>query len=112
MNIKPTKLLGLFLLVFSLSACSWLSPYQRSLQQGNILDAASIEQLEVGMSEAQVLYLLGTPLLKAPANPGRWDYVYQLRVGDELLERQALQLNFQEQAGAWVLSSFKQQAYP
>lgn len=95
MNIKPTKTLALILIAFILGGCSWLSPYQQSIQQGNILDSESIEQLQVGMTQEQVLYLLGSPLLTAPNNSQQWDYIYQIRLGQKLVTRETLRLHFE-----------------
>lgn len=107
MNKRPTKILTFILFAFILGGCSWLSPYQQGIQQGNILDQESIEQLKIGMSQEQVLYLLGTPLLKAPNSPLQWDYIYQLRQGQKLIERETLRLNFEQNAqGELLLSKF------
>lgn len=98
MHKKPTKTVTFILiaLVFSLflGGCSWLDPYKQDIQQGNILDEEAVAQLKTGMSQAQVLYILGTPLLKAPNNPLQWDYIYQLRQSTQLLERETLRLHF------------------
>lgn len=86
------------LIAIFLSGCSWLSPYKQGIQQGNIMDAEAIEQLKIGMNQEQVLYLLGTPLLKTPNNPLEWNYIYQLRQGTKLLEREKLKLSFETTA--------------
>ena len=98
MNKKPTKILTFILIALFLSGCSWFSPYKQSIQQGNLLDKEAIEQLEIGMSQAQVLYLLGSPLLKTPNNPNQWDYIYQVRRGQKLVERETLRLSFKTTA--------------
>ncbi|SFX57868.1 outer membrane protein assembly factor BamE [Marinospirillum alkaliphilum] len=91
---KPTKILTYALFVLLLGGCSWLSPFKLDIQQGNILDEEAIAQLSTGMTEEQVVFLLGTPLLTAPDNPAQWDYIYQLRRGEKLLEREKLRLMF------------------
>ncbi|NLW06255.1 MAG: outer membrane protein assembly factor BamE [Pseudomonadaceae bacterium] len=99
MNKKPTKtvnfLLITLLLSTFLSGCSWFSPYKQGIQQGNILDEKAVEQLKIGMSQEQVLYILGSPLLTAPNNPNQWDYIAQLRLGQKLVKRETLRLNFE-----------------
>ena len=57
--------------------------YQATLSQGNLLDQEDIDQLEVGMTRAQVRFLLGTPMIDDPFHENRWDYVYYLRIGRE-----------------------------
>lgn len=91
---KPTKILAFILCILLLGGCGWLSPFKQNIQQGNILDEEAVAQLAPGMTEEQVLYLLGTPLLKAPDNPASWNYVYQVRRGEALLERKSLHLEF------------------
>ena len=55
--------------------------YRMDIQQGNLLDAEQVEQVEVGMTRSQVRFLLGTPMVIDSFNPDRWDYVYRLQRG-------------------------------
>lgn len=57
--------------------------YQAALSQGNLLDQEDIDQVEIGMTRAQVRFLLGTPMIDDPFHENRWDYVYFLRIGRE-----------------------------
>ena len=50
--------------------------YRLDIQQGNYLEGSNVDQLQVGMTRAQVRYLLGTPLVPDPFDKDRWDYVY------------------------------------
>ena len=63
----------------ALSACV----YRMDVQQGNLLDAEDVDQVEVGMTRSQVRFLLGTPMVTDPFDKDRWDYVYSLRRGHE-----------------------------
>lgn len=63
----------------ALSACV----YRMDVQQGNLLDAEDIDQVEVGMTRSQVRFLLGTPMVTDAFDKDRWDYVYSLRRGHE-----------------------------
>src|SRR5688572_26287847 len=62
---------------FPLSACV----YRMDIQQGNLLDAEQVDQLEVGMTRSQVRFLLGTPMVIDAFDANRWDYIYSLRYG-------------------------------
>lgn len=107
---KPTKILAFVLITLLLGGCSWLSPFKQEIQQGNILDEEAIAQLTVGMSEAQVRYLLGSPLLVSPGNPAQWDYIEQTRRGTELINRETLRLEFKpDSSGSLRLSSIQHQ---
>ncbi len=55
--------------------------YRMDIQQGNLLDAEQVEQVEIGMTRSQVRFLLGTPMVIDSFDAERWDYVYSLRRG-------------------------------
>ena len=55
--------------------------YRIDIQQGNVVDQAMVDQLEIGMERRKVLFIMGTPLLVDPFNQGRWDYLYSHRTG-------------------------------
>lgn len=63
--------------------------YRMDIQQGNRLEEAALEQVEVGMPQTAVRFLLGTPMLSDPFHTDRWDYPYYLRRGrsDEAEQR-------------------------
>ena len=71
------RLLALVLLTLTQSACI----YRMDIQQGNLLEESAIEQVEVGMTKNQVLFLLGTPMVTDSFHENRWDYTYYLRRG-------------------------------
>jgi outer membrane protein assembly factor BamE len=55
--------------------------YRINIQQGNYLDPAALEQLQVGMTRSQVRYLLGTPMVPDAFNKDRWDYLFYFKRG-------------------------------
>lgn len=55
--------------------------YRMAVQQGNFLDPAQVQQLQTGMTRAQVRFLLGTPMLPDMFQHDRWDYIYYLKTG-------------------------------
>lgn len=68
--------LGMLLCVcFGAAACVYRAP----IQQGNFLEAKDTDQVTVGMTQAQVRYVLGTPMVIDPFTKDRWDYVYYLK---------------------------------
>ena len=58
---------------------SWRSfgVYKIDINQGNYLSQDMVDKLKVGMTQAQVKQVLGTPLITSPFRPDRWDYVYE-----------------------------------
>jgi outer membrane protein assembly factor BamE len=72
---------GMLVLAMALGACSVRMPtaYSPPLQQGNVIEQASLSKLKPGMTRAQVRFVLGTPLVVDVFRNDRWDYVYLLR---------------------------------
>lgn len=62
----------MILATLTLSACV----YRPDIKQGNFLRPDMVEQIKPGMTEAQVSFVLGPPMVKDPFHPERWDYVY------------------------------------
>lgn len=74
----------------TLSGCGWVSEgdivtrtldtlpliYRPEVQQGNLVTPEMVAQLKPGLDQAQVRYLLGTPMLNDVFHDNRWDYVY------------------------------------
>ncbi|HSG65621.1 MAG TPA: outer membrane protein assembly factor BamE [Gammaproteobacteria bacterium] len=74
-RVIGTPALGLVAL--ALGACI----YRIDIQQGNLLEEEAIEQVAVGMTKNQVVFLLGTPMVTDSFHTNRWDYTYYLRRG-------------------------------
>ena len=78
-----------------LVAC--LQPYRMEIQQGNLFDQSTLDQVKVGMTKKQVRFLLGTPLVNDPFHVNRWDYYYSLYSHDkEISERYQISVIFSE----------------
>ncbi|MGH8221150.1 MAG: outer membrane protein assembly factor BamE [Steroidobacteraceae bacterium] len=76
---RPGALLGALalLVLLPLGGCV----YRVNIQQGNFLEKRVVTQLKVGMTRAQVRYLLGTPMVPTTFDIDRWDYLYYLKKG-------------------------------
>ena len=75
------SVLGPMLLVAALATLSSGCVYRMSIVQGNFLEGKSVDQLQVGMTRAQVRYLLGTPMVPDAFDKERWDYLYYFKAG-------------------------------
>ena len=64
------------------------------MQQGNALDAEAVEKLAIGMTQEQVQYVLGSPIITDSFHPERWDYIYLFTPGYGEQERRQLTLTF------------------
>ncbi len=96
---KPHFPMPLFLLsaaAIFLSSCSGI--YKMDIQQGNLLNESQLKQLQTGMNQRQVRYLLGAPLVTDPFHKQRWDYYYSFQKGGaSKITQQRLTLYFQNQ---------------
>ncbi|QDQ27451.1 outer membrane protein assembly factor BamE [Chitinimonas arctica] len=72
------------ILLAGLPACSYLTPYKLDIPQGNAVTADQVAKLKLGMTRAQVRFVLGTPLLVDAFHPNRWDYLYYESKGGKL----------------------------
>lgn len=70
---KLITLLVFAMLALPLAGCHLV--YTPDVQQGNLLDKKTVEQLKPGMTKHQVLVLMGTPSVSTPFDRSRWDYV-------------------------------------
>ena len=79
MSLKSLRVPLLVLAVATVTTgCGIL--YKQPIYQGNLIDAADAQQLQVGMSRQDVLTLLGTPSIADPFQQDRWDYTATQRV--------------------------------
>jgi outer membrane protein assembly factor BamE len=81
-----------------LTGCSYLKfpgVYRIAVQQGNIIDQKKVDQLKLGMTKRQVQYIMGSPLLNDAFHEHRWDYIYQVRLGDETLRNRRFTVYFE-----------------
>ncbi len=65
-----------------------------AVQQGNVITQEMIDRLKPGMTRRQVAFVMGEPVLRDPFNPGRWDYVYSVQVGDVVYQQLRMSLFF------------------
>ncbi len=68
--------------------------YKPDIQQGNTFDDKQLSQLKVGMTQQQVLFVMGSPLLKDPFHKNRWDYLYTFAKNQKQTTRRLLTLYF------------------
>lgn len=80
--VTMRKSLIILLLAFTLLSASGCV-FRASISQGNIVEQEDLDQLAVGMTQNQVRFLLGTPMINDPFHADRWDYIYYLKVGRE-----------------------------
>lgn len=84
------------LLIISLLFSQFLvgCAYKPDVQQGNTFDKKQLSQLKVGMTQQQVVFIMGTALLKDAFHKNRWDYLYTFAKNQDKTERRLLTLHF------------------
>ncbi len=90
-----------------LRAVSFPGVYKIDIQQGNVVDQKMIDQLRPQMSKGQVLYVMGTPLLKDTFEQERWDYLYSYQPGGERRVQQVVSLYFENNQLAYFKGDFR-----
>lgn len=88
------KSIAALVLLLALSACSLPVFFRVPIVQGNIVTAAQVTKLKIGMTKKQVAYILGTPLIKSPFESNRWDYVFYYRNPNAHVRETKLDLYF------------------
>ena len=90
------RTLALLFAALLLSACNAITPYKLEIPQGNQITTEQVAQLKVGMTRAQVRFVLGTPLLEDPFHASRWDYPLSNAKGGKLIERKNFSVFFKD----------------
>ena len=95
MNIN-LKVITLLLSVLLLSSCSIPRIFQVVISQGNLVDQEMLDKLEIGMTESQVKFVMGTPLISDTFYPNRWDYFTSVTQGENSYTNQKITLYFKD----------------
>ena len=72
-----------------------IKPYKLDVQQGNVVTSKMLLQLRPGMTQSQVRFIMGTPLIQDSFHGKRWDYVYQMRESGKITEQRRVILDFE-----------------
>ena len=91
--------LPILALVLLLPACSYIpmapSVYKIDIQQGNVVTPEMLSHLKPGMTQSQVRFALGTPLITDTFHPNRWDYAYRFQKAGALTEQHHVTVVFE-----------------
>ncbi|WP_018934734.1 outer membrane protein assembly factor BamE [Thioalkalivibrio sp. ALJ24] len=102
-------LITIALAASTLTACSGFNQFRLDVQQGNVIDATDVAQIQPGMTPGQVRFLMGTPQLDAAfKSEDRWDYIYYRRPGIGPTERGRVSVYFADGVVAYVDSDVPQ----
>lgn len=79
----PRKILtaGLIFAITLNTGCSLFSVYTIDIPQGTPITQTKAQNVQIGMTAGEVVYILGTPTLRDTLSPNRWDYIYDYQAG-------------------------------
>lgn len=85
-------------LLTCLAGCSTVERviYRPDIDQGNYLVSTDVAKLHTGMTQQQVVFTLGTPLLTDPFGSNTWYYIFRQQPGHQAVKQQTLTLTFSE----------------
>ena len=83
-------------LLMMTAGCSTLERvvYRPDISQGNYLVPNDIAKIHTGMTQQQVAYTLGTPMMTDPFGTSTWFYFFRQQPGHEKVTQQTLTLTF------------------
>ncbi|PRY64398.1 Beta-barrel assembly machine subunit BamE [Vreelandella songnenensis] len=91
---KLTRIITLSVALTVVSGCSYVGVYKRDIPQGNLVTEQMVSKLQPGMTQDQVVYVMGRPLMEAPFDSNQWDYVYRLDEAYGDVEQRRVTLTF------------------
>ena len=80
----------------TIGSLSFPAVHKIEVQQGNLITDEMVDLLRPGLTQRQVQYVMGTPLVIDTFNPNHWDYVYQYRFSDGAIEERKLRVIFDQ----------------
>ena len=93
---RKLKVITLSLIAIFLTNCSIPRVFQVVVSQGNLVDQEMLDKLEIGMTESQVKFVMGTPLISDTFYPNRWDYFTSVTQGENTYTNQKITLFFED----------------
>ncbi|MEX2576827.1 MAG: outer membrane protein assembly factor BamE [Halofilum sp. (in: g-proteobacteria)] len=96
------------MLITILPGCGLIKADRPTVQQGNVLTAEDLAQVEEGLTRGRVRELLGNPVLRDAMHPDRWDYLYyRTEGGAEVSAPERLTLFFEGERLARVVNAYE-----
>jgi outer membrane protein assembly factor BamE len=68
--------------------------YKPEIRQGNVVTSEQVSLLRKGMTRNQVQAVMGAPLLMSNFHSDRWDYIYRVSRGTDVLETRKFVVRF------------------
>ena len=82
--------------ILFLAGCQGGLLYKPDTPQGTRLSERQVKRLQAGMTENEVVGILGTPTIQPIVEANRWDYVYLRQPGSGNIQQASLILWFEK----------------
>lgn len=82
----------------SIGSLDFPGVYKIGIPQGNIITQEMVDQLRPGMTKRQVIFVMGTPLVRDPFYQDRWDYIYSFQPGGGERGQERVSVFFEDDA--------------
>lgn len=99
MMSRAFNTLSVIIVVLALISCSnvrFPGVHRITIQQGNVITQQMIDKLKPGMTQSQVSFVLGNPVVDDALDADRWDYIYTIQVAGGDTIRKVLTVYFVE----------------
>ncbi len=96
MTMRYKLLIIAISVVVLIPGCSMIERfvYCPDINQGNYLSASDVAKIKKGMTQQQVVYTLGTPMLKEPFGQQVWYYIFRQQLKYNKVKQQTITLIF------------------
>ena len=97
--MKIKKTFALLMMTISLSGCSYLYDkfvYQIDVTQGNYIDDEKLNDIKIGMTQEQIIFLLGSPMLIDQFDSSKWYYIRYIKPGGKPAQQANIILTFKD----------------
>jgi outer membrane protein assembly factor BamE len=81
--------------------------YSIDIEQGNRINQEMINQLRATMTKRQILYIMGSPMLRDVFHKERWDYLYSSKKDGQDREQKRISLYFKDDMLTSIQGDFK-----
>ncbi len=78
-----------------------------TVQQGNVITQEMIDSLKPGMTRAQVVFIMGEPIVRNAFDRDRWDYIYTIEVPGIYGDEKRISLHFQDDRLAYFTGDYR-----
>jgi outer membrane protein assembly factor BamE len=113
--MKIKNLFVCVMCIFSLLGCSSIYNtlvYQVDVTQGNYIDENKLKEIEIGMTQEQVIFVLGSPMLIDQFDSSKWYYIRYIKPGGQEAQQSQIILTFEAKKLIEISSENTEQENP